>query len=166
MNSAVEQLIANAVTSVITVTINIIQARHKEKMLALREMIKKSLLLRDFSSFTSLSNPNTSSKALPSTNFQSKAINRWNQLDLNNFDPHLNRKVHDESKMVLVGKNIYYRNMLLFMQLIQNLAMFKDIALVKANIPTSLKRSALEWYTFELTEFNHDVLNNNPSIKS
>lgn len=166
IDSAVEQSIVNIVTFVITVAINIIQTRHKEEILALREIIKESLLLRDFFSSTSFSNSNTSSKALFLTNFQLKAINRWNQLNLGNFNLHLNRKVHDEGKIVLVGKNIYYRNVLLFVQLIQNLATFKDIALVKVNIPNLLRGSALEWYTSELIEFNHDALNNNLGIKS
>lgn len=65
-----------------------------------------------------------------------------------------------------MGKNVYYRNVVLFMERIQNLAIFKGIALVKANIPTSLRASALKWYTFELAKFDYDALNNNLGIKS
>lgn len=37
---------------------------------------------------------------------------------------------------------------------------------MKANIATSLRGSALEWYTSELSDFNGDTLNNDPSVKN
>lgn len=52
------------------------------------------------------------------------------------------------------------------MQYIQNLLIFKSTALVKTNIPTLLKKSVFKWYTFELSEFDHDVLNNNLGMKN
>lgn len=111
MDSAVEQSIASA----ITVAIAAIQTKHKEEILALREMIEKSLLLRDSVSSTPLPNLNASSKALPPTDLQLKTTDRWNQADLGYFDPHLNR-AHGEGKIVLVGKDVYYRNVVLFVQ--------------------------------------------------
>lgn len=68
--------------------------------------------------------------------------------------------------MVSVGKQVYYRNVVLFVQRIQNLVMFKGTTLIKTNIPTLLRKSALKWYTSELAEFDYDTLNNNPGIKS
>ena len=132
-------------------------------MLALREMIKKSLFLKDSASSTP--NPNASSKALPPTDLQSRATDRWNQSDLSYFNPHLD-KAHGEGEIVSVGKDVYYRNMVLFVQRLQNLVTFKGVALVKANIATSFRGSALEWYTSELSDFNRNALNNNPSVKS
>lgn len=113
-------------------------------MLALREMIKKFLLFRYFSSSTSSLNPNASSKVLPPTDLQLKATNRWNQSDLGYFDSHLDTKTHGVSKVVLIGKDIYYRNVVLFVQRIQNLVTFKGAALVKTNIPTSLREFTLK----------------------
>ena len=43
---------------------------------------------------------------------------------------------------------------------------FRGVALVKANIVTSLQGSAPEWYTSELSDFDRNALNNNLGIKS
>ena len=134
-------------------------------MLALREMIEKSLFLKDSAFSTPPPDPNASSKALPPTDLQSRATDRWNQSDLGYFDPHLD-KAHGEGKIVSVGKDVYYRNVVLFVQHLQNLVTFKGVALVKANIATSLRGSALEWYNSELSDFDRDALNNDPGVKS
>lgn len=55
---------------------------------------------------------------------------------------------------------------MLFIQRFQNLVIFREAALVKANIGTSLQDSALEWYTSELSDFDRNTLNNDPSMKS
>ena len=137
MDPPVEQSIASAVTSAVTAAVDAIQAKRKEEMLALREMIKKSLLFKDSASSTPPPDSNASSKALLLTDLQSRASDRWNQLDLGYFDPHLD-KAHGEGKMVSVGKDVYYRNVVLFVQRLQNLVTFKEVALVKLNIATSL----------------------------
>lgn len=61
---------------------------------------------------------------------------------------------------------MYYKNVILFVQYYQSFVTFLDIAFVKANIAKSLQGSALEWYTLELSNFDHDILNNNSSLKS
>lgn len=59
-------------------------------------MIKKSLLLREFSF-----NFDATSKAHPSADFQPKTTTkRWNQADLGYFDLYLNTKVDNEGKIV------------------------------------------------------------------
>lgn len=68
---------------------------------------------------------------------------RWNQAELGYFNPHLN-KAHGEGEVVLVGKDVYYRNVVLFVQRLQSLVTFCSPALVNANIVTSLRDSALE----------------------
>lgn len=73
INPTVKQLIATAVTSAITAVIDVIDLKHKEQMLVLREMIKKSLLLRDFFSSNPSSNPDVAPKAHPATDSLSKA---------------------------------------------------------------------------------------------
>lgn len=74
--------------------------------------------------------------------------------------------MHGEGEVVSVGKDVYYRNIVLFVQYLQSLVTFKGTALVKANIATSLQDFALEWYTSEQSDFDRDALNNNPGMKS
>lgn len=68
---------------------------------------------------------------------------RWNQADFGYFDPYLN-KTHGKGKIVSVGKDIYYKNVVLFVQYFQNLVTFKGVALVKTNIIISFWGSILE----------------------
>lgn len=117
MDLTVKHSIANAVISALAAVIDAIQTKHKEEMFALQEMIeKKSLFLEDFSFSTFPSNPNASSKVLPPINLQSKATSRWNQSNLDYFNPHLDKKAYGVGKRVLVTKNGYYRNVILFVQ--------------------------------------------------
>lgn len=67
---------------------------------------------------------------------------------------------------MLIEKDVYYRNMMLFVQCVQSLVIFHGATLVKANIPTSFCSSTLEWYTLELSKFDRDALNNDPGVKS
>lgn len=90
---------------------------------------------------------------------------RQNLANLSYFDPHLDRS-HGEGKIVLVDKDVNYRNVILFVQRLQSLVTFKGAAFVKANVGTSLQGSALEWYSFELSNFNRNALNNISRVKS
>lgn len=91
-------------------------------------------------------------------------VKRWNQADLGYFDPHLNKKAYGPGEIISVGKDIYYRNVILFVQCIQNLVIFKRVALVRSNIPTSLHGSALEWYTLKLNDQERESLNKDAGI--
>lgn len=85
-------------------------------MFSLYEMIEKSLLLRYFSSSTPPPDPDTAAKSHSSTDSLLKASNkRWNEADLGYFDPHLDR-AYSEGEIVSVGKDVYYRNVILFVQ--------------------------------------------------
>lgn len=129
-------------------------------------MIKKSLILRESSSTTPSPNLNISPKVHFTADFLLKnTTERWNQADLGYFDPHLN-KAYREGEIVLGGKDVYYRNVVLFVQRLQSYVTFRDAALLKANIATFLRCSALEWCTSELSYFDRDTLNNDPSVKS
>lgn len=135
-------------------------------MLSLREMIEKSLLLGDSPSATPPPNPDAAPKPHPATDSVPRAsTERWNQADLGYFDPYLHR-ARGEGKMVSVGKDVYFRNVVLFVQRLQSLVTFQGAAFVKANIATSLRGSVLEWYISELNHFNRDTLNNDPGVKS
>ncbi len=166
MDSSLQQSITNVVSSAVATAVATIQGKHENEILALRKMIEKSLLLRESPSATPPPDPDAAPKALPGADSLSKvSTERWNQADLGYFDPHLDR-AHGEGEVVLVGKDVYYRNVVLFVQHLQSLVTFKKAALVKANVATSLRGSTLEWYTSELSDFDRDALNNNPRVKS
>ncbi len=85
-------------------------------MLSLREMIEKSLLLRDSPSATLPPDPDAPLKAHPGADPLPKStIERWNQANLGYFDLHLDR-AYGEGEIVSVGKDVYYRNIVLFVQ--------------------------------------------------
>lgn len=153
-------------TSTIAITVVAIQAKHDDNMLFLRKLIEKSLLLKDFFSATLFFNLDATAKISFFANILSKTLTKkWNQANLYYFDPHFD-KAHDEDKIVLVDKNVYYKNIVLFVQHLQSLVIFQSVALVKANIATLLQGSAFEWYILELNDFNCNVLNNYPSMKN
>lgn len=128
-------------------------------MLSLWKIIEKSLLLRKSASFTSFSNLNVSNKTFPLIDVLLKTTIRCY------FNPNLD-KAYSKDKIVLVGKNIYYKNIVLFVQLFQSLVIFKRAIFMKVNIATSLLSSAFKWYIFERNNFDCNILNNNPDIKS
>ncbi len=66
----------------------------------------------------------------------------------------------------MVGKDVYYKNVVLFVKRFQSLVTFKRAAFVKANVAMSLRGSTLEWYNSELSDFDHDTLNHDPGVKS
>lgn len=93
-------------------------------MLALREMIKKSLLLTDSAFATPPPDPNAAPKALSGGDSLPKApTERWNQADLGYFNPHLDR-AHGKGEIVSVRKDVNYRNIVFFIQRLQSLVTF------------------------------------------
>lgn len=62
---------------------------------------------------------------------------RWNQANLGYFDPHLDVS-YEIGEIVLLSKKVYFWNVVVFIQQIQNLIFFKRALLVKANITTFL----------------------------
>ena len=144
MDSSLQQSISNAVLSAVAAAVAAIQGKHENEMLSLWEMIEKSLLLRESPSPTPPPDPDATPKTLPAGDFLPKALTEsWNQADLGYFDPHLDR-AHGEGEIVSVGKDVYYRNVVLLVKRLQSLVTFRGAALVKANIATSLRGSALE----------------------
>ena len=93
-------------------------------MLSLQKMIKKSLLLRDSLSVTLSPNPDATPKAFLGGDPLPKAsTERWNQADLGYFNLHLDT-AHGEGEIVSVGKDVYYRNVIFFIQRLQSLVIF------------------------------------------
>ena len=76
-------------------------------------------------------------------------FDKWNSSDLSYFNLLLN-KSHDEEDVITLKKNVYYWNVILFVERIRNLANVKNFTIVRNNINTALRDSTLKWYTFEL----------------
>ncbi len=166
IDTSLQQSITSAVLSAFVIAVAAIQAKHENEMLSLWEMIEKSLLLKESLSNTPPPDLNAIPKALLAGDSLPKAsTKRWNQADLGYFDPHLDR-VHGEDEIVLVGKDVYYRNVVLFVQRLQSLVTFRGASLVKANIDTFLQGCAPKWYTSELSNFDRNALNNDQGVKS
>ena len=79
------------------------------------------------------------------------APERWNPSDLGYFDPHLD-KSYGEGEIVTVGKDTYFRSVILFTERLRDVAAVKGFPIVKANLNTALRGTALLWYTTELSD--------------
>ena len=72
----------------------------------------------------------------------SSSSDRWNSADLGYFDPHL-EKSYSEGEIVTVGKDLYFRSIILFVERVRDLATIKGDALVRTNLNTSLRGAIL-----------------------
>lgn len=108
---SVEQFSTSAVTSTVTGVISLLQAKHKNDITSLCSLIKKMLVTN--ASFSSLTSP-TDIVSQPSFQVDIPSKNkRWNQAKLRYFNLYLD-KAHGDGEVVLIGKEIYYRNIVLF----------------------------------------------------
>ena len=62
--------------------------------------------------------------------------------DIGFFDLNLSTS-YNENKVVLIGKKLYYRNIILFTERIEDLAIIKRYKLVRANLNTYLRKIVL-----------------------
>lgn len=129
-------------------------------------MIKKSLFSKEFYFAISFFDSYVSPKTLLGGDSLSKtSIEKWNQIDLSYFKPHLD-KAHKEGEIVLVEKDVYYQNVVLFLQRFQSLVTFWDATFVKTNFAISLSGSIPGWYTLKLSNFDYNALNNDLDVKN
>lgn len=150
----------------VATTVMFFQAKYNNKMLFLQEMIDKSLFIRESPSITPSPPHGTTPNVYLGNNSLPKTIpERRNQANLGYFNPHLDR-AHRESEILLVEKDVYYRNVVLFVQCFQNLVTFQHAAFIKVNITLSLWGFALKWYISKLSNFDCNMLNNNLGVKS
>ncbi len=79
-------------------------------------MIEKFLLLRESLFVTSHFDLNAIPKVLTDMNSLSKTITKiWNQVNLDYFHPHIN-KTYGKSEIILKRQDVYYRNIMVFVQ--------------------------------------------------
>ena len=81
----------------------------------------------------------------------------WRPEDLGFFDPHLPTS-YDTGPMIRDGKDVYYRNVHLFIERVLDLASTKGADVVRTNLNTCLRGSALIWYIAELTALERSGL--------
>ena len=78
---------------------------------------------------------------------------RWYAPDLGYFDPNFDGKSIDTAPaMEHAGKDTYFRDVFAFIDRIHDIARTKGAKEVRENIQLSLRGTALEWYTSELTD--------------
>ena len=63
--------------------------------------------------------------------------------------------------IMTINKKLYYRSAILFINKIADLATIKPAVLIKANINTCLRKTALSWYILELNNAKRSDLRNN-----
>lgn len=99
------------------------QVKHKEEIILLRDLIEKTLSPNPSPSpLTPLADPGIFPKSslLPESSLKNE---RWNQAKLGYFNSHLDG-AHGKGEVVSLGKEVYYKNVVLFVQQIQSLITF------------------------------------------
>ena len=77
---------------------------------------------------------------------------KWNPFDIDFFDSHFNDKtIATASVMKHSEKNIYFRNIHLFLERCSNIVTIKDEQLIKNNLFICLRELTLQWYISEMT---------------
>lgn len=82
MNLPLQLLITSMMTFAVAKAVAAIKTKHGSKMLSLREMIEKSLILRDYSLTIPLPNLDASTIMSTPPDNPIKTAERWNQADL------------------------------------------------------------------------------------
>lgn len=81
----------------------------------------------------------------------------WKPEELGFFDPHL-ASSYGPGPMIRDGKDIWIRNVHLFVERIKDLMATKGAELVRQNLNTCLRGYALIWYTTQLTSLEREAL--------
>ena len=92
---------------------------------------------------------------------------RWIASDIGFFDPHFNgRSVDTAEAMEHSGKDTYYRDVFVFLDRIKDYAETRSPELVRQNLLSCLRGTALAWYTIELTAEAKTELRTGPGIEN
>ena len=85
---------------------------------------------------------------------------RFNPGDIGFFDPFYDNKSADTGPgMEHTGKETFFRDVIIFIDRIKDIARTKGTELVRANLQLCLRGEALEWYTSQLTDAEKRLLN-------
>jgi hypothetical protein len=80
-------------------------------------------------------------------------LERWNAINLEFFDLTYDDKILITSKfMQHVEKNIYFRNVHLFLDRIRNFVATKKVEIMRNNLYTCLRESIMTWYTAKVSK--------------
>ncbi len=77
--------------------------------------------------------------------------------DVEFFDSQLDLS-YDSSDVVQVNRDLYYRNVYLFVKRVKNVVIMSDVDAVRTNLSTCLKESTQVWYTEELSDLEKKTL--------
>ena len=85
---------------------------------------------------------------------------KWNPVELNFYDFNYDDKTfsNDDASMKHAEKNIYFKNVHLFVIRVKEIAMIKNNQLRKNNLWTCLSNIALKWYINELNDTDRRML--------
>ena len=100
-------------------------------------------------------------KSFEDSDIDDAEAKRWNTANIEYFDSYLN-KSYEEDEIVTIEKNIYYRNVMLFVKKIKNIAQIKESVTVRIDLNECLREAAQNWYIAELfnlkrTELRADI---------
>ena len=97
--------------------------------------------------------PGPAGPAGPATDGTSSSQARWNPAELGFFDPMYDGKsVSTGAGIEHAGKDTYFRDVHLFIERAKQFAITKDASQVRSNLWMSLRGTALEWWTAELSD--------------
>ena len=95
----------------------------------------------------------------PASQFSANQNERFNPKDIGFFDPHL-LEDYGLGEIITLGQDIHYRDVWLFVAQAEAIASTKGSQLVRMNLHTCLRGSALAWYAGELSPMNRSGLQN------
>ena len=82
----------------------------------------------------------------------------WRPEELGFFDPDLKDDSVGKGDIVYLETHPYYRNVFIFVERIRDVAKAKGENTVRLNLHSCLRGTALEWYSWKLTEFEKESL--------
>ena len=135
-----------------------VSAEMKRVLTRMQKMLNNVIEPRD------QSRSQNSSKSSNESNLNEANANddtfKWNSVELNFFNFNYDDKIfnNDDTPMKHAEKNIYFKDIHLFVIRIKKTAMIKDNQLIKNNLWTCLRNTALKWYIDELNDIDRWML--------
>ena len=112
------------------------------------DVVIDNYVVKHSSQFDSSKSSNSSNSQNIIENDDDNDISTWRSKNLDFFDSHLS-SFYEFEFMIRDDKNVYYRNVHLFVEKILNLIAIKRHDLVKTNLNICFRDNALIWYIVE-----------------